>query len=152
MFLSHALLLFLLMKVKRFWLMMTRILQSFQKIVFLTNLSFLLSLYTLKTLKISKLNQFLSMRHYFLIIFVSKGSWPCKICTSFSQSHSGSRAFTDKPGNLDEHPTERFTDHLKSNKHFSSGKTNNVTTKCQSVMLMFWQLATSVIIANASDA
>ena len=80
------------------------------------------------------------MRHYFLIIFVSKGSWLCKICTSFSQSPSGSRAFTDKPGNLDEHPTE------------SSGKTNIVTTKCQSVMLMFWQLATNVIIANASDA
>ena len=43
--LSHAPLLLLLMKEKRFWLMMTKILQSFQKIVFLTNLKLLLSLY-----------------------------------------------------------------------------------------------------------
>ena len=68
----------------------------------------LLSLYTLKTLKISELNQCLDMRHYFLIFYFSstKDSWLCKICTSFSQGHSGSTAFIDKPGKLGDHPTE----------------------------------------------
>ena len=59
-----------LMKVKRFWLMMMKILQSFQKIVFQTSLRLLLYLYTLKKLTISKLNQRLSMRHYFIIFIL----------------------------------------------------------------------------------
>lgn len=29
-----------------------------------------------------------------------------------------SRSFIDKPGNLSDHPAERFTDHLKSKRHF----------------------------------
>ena len=28
----------------------------------------------------------------------AKDVWLCKICTPFSQDHSGSRAFIDKPG------------------------------------------------------
>ena len=84
--------------------------QSFQKIVFLTNLRLLLSLYTLISLKISEFNQCLSVRHYFLIFyfFSAKDVWHCKVYTSFSPGHFGSRAFVGKPSNMGDHPTKIY--------------------------------------------
>ena len=118
------------------WLMMTKVLQSFQKIVFPANLWLCLSLYTLKMLKISELNQRLSLRH----LSSAKDGWLCKIFTSFSQGNSGSRAFIDKSSNVGDHPTERFTDHPKSKRYLTSVK-NKQCHKCQSVIPTFgnWQ-------------
>ena len=123
---------------KRFWWMMTKILESFQKIVFLTclrlfrkmvfltSLRLLLGLCKLKTLKIWGLNQ--------------------------NQDHSRSRAFIDKSGNLADHSTERFTDHLKSKRHLTSVKNKQCYNEVSKLDTNIWQLATGAALANAFDA
>ena len=42
----------------------------------------------------------------------SKNGWICKICSSFTTG-KGDQAFVERPGNIGDHPSERFTDHLK---------------------------------------
>ena len=46
----------------------------------------------------------------------SQNGWMCKICTSFATGQ-GDRAFIERPGNVGDHLTERFTDHLKTKRH-----------------------------------
>ena len=46
----------------------------------------------------------------------SQNGWMCKICTSFATGQ-GDHAFIERPGNISDHPTERFTDHLKTKQH-----------------------------------
>ena len=46
----------------------------------------------------------------------SQNGWICKICISFATGQ-GDRAFIERPGNIDDHPTERFIDHLKTKQH-----------------------------------
>ena len=50
---------------------------------------------------------------YFL---ASQNGWMCKICASFAAGQ-GDRSFIERPGNIGDHPTERFTDHLKTKRH-----------------------------------
>ena len=51
-----------------------------------------------------------------------ENGWLCKICCSFSYGNAGNRAFVDKPGKLEKHPSARFSDHLNSNRHKLSVK------------------------------
>ena len=46
----------------------------------------------------------------------SQNGWMCKICTTFANGQDD-RAFIERPGNIGDHPTERFTDHLKTKGH-----------------------------------
>ena len=46
----------------------------------------------------------------------SQNGWMCKICTTFATGQ-GHRAFIERPGNIGDHPTERFSDHLKTKRH-----------------------------------
>ena len=45
-----------------------------------------------------------------------QNGWMCKICTSFNTGQ-GDHAFIERPGNIGDHATERFTDHLKTKRH-----------------------------------
>ena len=51
-----------------------------------------------------------------LYFSASQNGWMCKICTSFT-TRQGDRAFIERPGNIGDHPTERFTDDLKTKRH-----------------------------------
>ena len=105
-------------------------------------------------LKISELKQHLSIETLFpdFYFLSAKDGWLCKICTSFSQGHSGSRTFIDKPGNLIDHPTEIFTDHLKSIRHLTSVENNQCYNEVSKRNTNIWQLTTNATLANASDA
>lgn len=51
-----------------------------------------------------------------MFLFVSQNGWLCKVCTSFATGQ-GDRAFIERPGKINYHPTERFVDHLKTKRH-----------------------------------
>ena len=46
----------------------------------------------------------------------SKNWWICKICSSFA-TRKGDLTFLERPVNMGDHPTEHFTDHLKTKGH-----------------------------------
>ena len=64
-------------------------------------------------LKSTEKNETLFPDFYFS---ASHNGWMCKICTSFATGQDD-RAFIERPGNIGDHPTERFTDHLKTKRH-----------------------------------
>ena len=69
-----------------------------------------------KDVKVKSMSQYETLFTDFYFLSANE-VWVCKIYTSFSQGHSGSRGFIDKPVNLGDHPTERLTDHFKSKRH-----------------------------------
>ena len=50
-----------------------------------------------------------------------KNGWICKICSSFA-TEKGDQAFVKRPGNIDDKPTERFTNHPKTKRRKEATK------------------------------
>ena len=81
----------------------------------------------------------------------AENGWLCKTCNSFAHGPAGNRAFIDKPGNVGDHPTERFTDHLKSKRHLISVKNKQGYIEMSKRNTNVWQLATDAVLSNASS-
>ena len=70
-----------------------------------------------------------------------ENGWLCKICCSFSYGNAGNRAFVDKPGKLEKHPSARFSDHLNSNRHKLSVKNKHCFKEMSNRNANVWQMA-----------
>ena len=77
----------------------------------------------------------------------SKNTLICKICSSFA-TRKGDRAFVERPGNICDHPTERFTDHLKTKRHKEASKNKMAYLELCNRGKNVWKLAREVSLAS----
>ena len=69
----------------------------------------------------------------------SKNGWIYKVCSSFATG-KGDRAFVDRPGNIGDHRTERFTNHLNTKRHQEVTKNKKTYLEMCSREIMFGNL------------
>ena len=70
-----------------------------------------------------------------------ESGWLFKMCCSFSHGNAGNTAFVDKPGKLGDHPSERFSDHLNSNRHKLPVKNKQCFKEMSNRNVNVWQMA-----------
>ena len=73
----------------------------------------------------------------------------CKICTSFATGQ-GDRAFIERPGNIGDHPTERFTDHLKTKRHKDALSNRTAYLEMCNCGTDVWKLAREASLASTA--
>ena len=99
--------------------------------------------YDVKKSKESKLVSYEIRFPDFYFSSVENG-WLCKICCSFSHGNADNRAFVDKPGKLEEHPSARFSDPLNSNRHKLSVKNKQCFKEMFNRNANVWQMTLNV--------
>ena len=73
----------------------------------------------------------------------------CKICTSFATGQ-GDRAFIERPGNIGDHPTERFTNHLKTKRHKDALSNRTAYLEMCNCGTDVWKLAREASLASTA--
>ena len=89
-----------------------------------------------------------SYEHLFYYSFSDEG-WFCKVCTAFAAGPDGKRAFIDKPAkNVKDHPTQRFNEHLKTDRHQHSVKNKHTYDEMSKRNLNVWKLTMNSALAD----
>ena len=77
----------------------------------------------------------------------SKNGWICKICSSFA-TEKGDQAFVKRPGNIDDKPTERFTNHPKTKRRKEATKNKMTYLEMCNRGTNVWKLAQEARLAS----
>ena len=86
---------------------------------------------------------------WLLLFGISQNGWMCKICPSFA-TQQGDLAFIERPGNISDHPTERFTDHLKTKRHKDALSNRTAYLEMCNRSTDVWKLAREASLASTA--